>query len=71
MEIQGDFLVLLHSESQKSFVTDELSSVIKRNMDAFVAGKAVDYSIIAIGHSKAELEEKKQKLIAIREKNSL
>lgn len=71
MEVKGDFVVLLHSESQQTFVIDDFSSVVKRNTDSFVAGKAVDYTIIAVGHSKADLEEKKQKLIAIREKNSL
>lgn len=66
MEIKGDFFVLLYSESQDVFVSDSLSGMVMKNMDAFVKGRTSDYLVIAMAETKEGLEEKKQKLLKLR-----
>jgi hypothetical protein len=66
MEIKGDFFVLLYSESQDVFVSDTLSGMVMKNMDAFTKGRTSDYLVIAMADTAEGLEEKKKKLLKIR-----
>ncbi|MES4611392.1 hypothetical protein V2154_02220 [Ewingella sp. CoE-038-23] len=66
MEIKGDFFVLLYSESQDVFVSDTLSGMVIKNMDAFTKGRTSDYLVIAMADTAEGLEEKKQKLLKLR-----
>lgn len=69
MEFKGDHLVLLHSKSQNAFIVDNLSTVIKRNMDLFVSGVSVDYVVIGLADTREELQVFQDRLIALREKH--
>ncbi|ROR14954.1 hypothetical protein [Erwinia sp. JUb26] len=71
MEVKGDFFVLLYSKEQNGYITDTMSGMMEKNAGAFIRGRSSDYMVIAIADTRESLEEKKQKLISLRDKNSL
>ena len=71
MEFKGDFYVLLYSKPQDTYIVDTMIGMVEKNTGAFIRGRSSDYMVIAIADTRESLEEKKQKLISLRDKNSL